>query len=375
MKVKYTEHSEDLYQNAPCGYLSMLADGEIVNINNTLLSWLRLSRDEVVFKKNFHDLLGIGGKIYLETHLMPLLQMQGQVKEINMELKGSEKIVVPVLINGTKVELNPGEVIYRLSIIDISQRKQYEKELLKARKEAEETNKRLIEINEELEHFAYTASHDLQAPLNNITAIVSLIENRKLFSLDEESGELFSIISNNTRRMRMMINDLLEYSKLDGINAETAPLSLNEVCHTAIEMLDEEVKKNGAQFSIKDLPIIEGRKMQFIRLFQNLFSNAIKYRSATAPHVEVSYEKERDFYTFYIKDNGIGFDQKYERKIFQFMERLHSHDDIAGTGIGLSACKRIVEKHGGRIGVNSSPGKGSTFYFTLPTPEFAHSKV
>jgi len=372
LKVKYTEHSEDLYQNAPCGYLSMQADGEIVNINNTLLSWLKLSREDVVYKKNFHDLLGIGGKIYLETHMMPLLQMHGEVKEINMELKGSEKTVVPVLINGAKVQLNTDQSIYRLSIIDITQRKQYEKELLKARKEAEETNKRLIEINEELEHFAYTASHDLQAPLNNITAIVSLIENKKLFNQGEESNELFSIISNNTRRMRMMINDLLEYSKLDGINAETAPLSLNEVCNTAIEMLANEVKKTHAHFTIKELPIVNGRKMQFIRLFQNLFSNAIKYRSVIPPHVEVSYERGRDFYTFFIKDNGIGFDQKYERKIFQFMERLHSHDDIAGTGIGLSACKRIVEKHGGSIGVTSVPGEGSTFYFTLPTPESTH---
>jgi len=367
LKVQYTEHSEDLYQNAPCGYLSMLADGEIVNINNTLLSWLNFSREEVVFKKKFQDLLGIGGKIYLETHIVPLLQMHGEVREINMELKGCDKITVPVLINGTKVQVNPDEAVYRLSITDITQRRLYEKELLKARKEAEETNKRLIEINEELEHFAYTASHDLQAPLNNITAIVSLIENKKLFSNGEESSELFSIISNNTRRMRMMISDLLEYSKIDGINAETAPISLTEVCHMAIEMLNEEVKSTGAIFSIPELPVIQGRKMQFIRLFQNFFSNAIKYRSEVAPLVEVSYENGREFCTFFIKDNGIGFDQKYDRKIFQFMERLHSHDAIAGTGIGLSACKRIVEKHGGRIGVTSSPGEGSTFYFTLPT--------
>lgn len=366
MKAKYTEHSEDLFQNAPCGYLSMQADGEIVNINNTLLTWLNFTRKEVINSKSFQDLLAIGGKMYFETHMMPLLQMQGEVREINIELKGKNKTVVPVLINGTKVQVNPEHTIYRLSIIDISQRKMYEKELLKARKEAEDTNKRLIQINEELEHFAYTASHDLQAPLNNIASAVYLIKLKNLIQ-HEETVELFSVIENNANRMRTMIYDLLEYSKLDGSSSESESFSLEEVCVLAIEMLDDEIKKNGAEFNISDLPIIKGSKTQFIRLFLNFFSNAIKYRKKTdTPVIHVSCEKIRDYYTIYIKDNGIGFDQKHDKKIFQFMERLHSHDDIAGTGIGLSACKRIVEKHGGRIGVTSAPGQGSTFYFTLP---------
>ncbi|KEO74809.1 sensor histidine kinase [Anditalea andensis] len=366
MKSKFIEHTEDLYQNAPCGYLTMLADGEIVNINNTLLFWLGYKRDEVLYKKRFPDLLGIGGKMYYETHMMPLLQMQEKVKEINMELRGSEKRVVPVLINGIKVQAQAGETFYRLSIIDITQRKQYEKELLKARKEAEETNKRLREINEELEHFAYTASHDLQAPLNNIGSVISLIERKKLLPKGEEGDELFSIIASNTQRMRTMIHDLLEYSKLDGKIGELVHISLRETSFLAMEMLNEEISKNGAKFTIEELPIIHGNKSQITRLFLNLFSNAIKYRKAEPPQIHVSFKEERNFFTVFVQDNGTGFEQKYDKKIFNFMERLHSHDEIAGTGIGLSACKRIVDKHGGSIGVSSVPGEGSTFYFTLP---------
>jgi len=345
----------------------MQADGEIVNINNTLLTWLKLSREEVINNKSFQDLLGMGGKMYFETHMMPLLQMQGEIKEINIELKGKDKTVVPVLINGTKVQINPHHAIYRLSIIDISQRKMYEKELLKARKEAESTNKRLTQINKELEHFAYTASHDLQAPLNNIASAVYLIELKELIPPGEESQELFAAIASNATRMRTMINDLLEYSKLDGNTLETESFALEEVCILAMEMLEGEIEKNGAKFSISELPEIEGSKTQFLRLFLNFFSNALKYRKKEeAPVIEVSCVKSRGFHTIFIKDNGIGFEQKHDKKIFQFMERLHSHDQIAGTGIGLSACKRIVEKHGGRIGVTSAPDQGSTFYFTLP---------
>jgi len=367
LKAKYTEHSEDLYQNAPCGYLSMESDGQIVNINNTLLTWLQLNREDVVHHTSFQDLLGMGGKIYFETHLMPLLQMHGEVKEINLELRGKNKVIVPVLINGTKVNVDSDQVIYRLSILDISHRKMYEKELLNARLKAEETNKRLKQINEELEHFAFTASHDLQAPLNNIASAAYLLELKKLIPKGGEIEELFSSIASNATRMRTMINDLLDYSKLDGVSTDSETFSLEEVCILAIEMLDHEIQKNKAQFSISDLPVIEGSKTQFIRLFLNFFSNAIKYRKIdTVPSIEVSCEKLRGYFTVYIKDNGIGFDQKHDKKIFQFMERLHSHDQIAGTGIGLSACKRIVEKHGGSVGVTSAPGEGSTFYFTLP---------
>lgn len=344
----YIEHTEDLYQNAPFGYLSILINGEIINVNNTLLKLLDFERDEIVRQKFFPDLLGIGGKIYFESHLMPLLQMQGEVSEINLELRGKGTIQIPVLINMKRIQRNSGDKpVYWISVLDITQRQHFEKELIKAKKEAEENSKRLKQLNEELERFAYIASHDLQAPLNTISGIVDLIERKNLMVPGAYSEKLFSLIISNTRRMKMMIYDLLEYSKIDEKPTEFEPVPLNEICRQALELLDEEIQKNQAIYHIPELPMVVGVKIQLVRLFQNLFSNAIKYRSEGSPVVTVSWEKTETFYTIRVKDNGIGFKQEYEHKIFGFMERLHSNDTIPGTGIGLSSCKRIVEKMAG----------------------------
>jgi light-regulated signal transduction histidine kinase (bacteriophytochrome) len=344
----------------------MLSDGKIINVNNTLLGWLDYQRDEVVSRKGFQDLLGMGGKIYFETHLMPLLQMQGNVSGINMVLRGKGEVQIPVLIHAKRVQRNPSDqAVYWVSITDITQRKLFEKELVKARKAAEENALRLKQINEELEQFAYTASHDLQAPLNTISAVADLILEKNLIREDSNGEELFSLIIRNTNRMKMMIRDLLDYSKIDVTSTPIGQVFLNEACNQAIEMLDDEIQHNHTVFHIGDLPMALGVKSQFVRLFQNLFSNAIKYRSEADPVITVSWQRTDKFYTIQVSDNGRGFEQEYARKVFEFMERLHSHESIPGTGIGLSACARILEKLGGKIWVKSAPGQGTTFYFTV----------
>ena len=363
----FIEDTEDLYQNAPFGYLSMRADGLIVNINATLLDWLGYELEEIVYQKTFQDLLGMGGKIYLETHLMPMLQMQGEISEINLELKGKDSIRLPTLINAIRTLGRSGfQPVYRFSVLNITQRKQYEMELLKARKQAEQTVQRLKQINRELEEFAYIDSYDLQAPLNTILGLMDLLERSEHYPAKSDEAKYFSLIKSNTKRMKLMINGLLDYSRIEGNVMEFEVVPLNEACETALEMLDDEVKKNNAAFIIPQLPVVFGDKIQLVRLFQNLFGNALKYRSEADPVVEVVFEYKKDEITFFVKDNGIGFDEKFKDQIFGFMKRLHSHDSIEGTGIGLSACKRILEIHGGTIDAKSEPGKGSTFYFTLP---------
>lgn len=366
----FIEDVEDLYQNAPFGYLSMRADGLIVNINATLLVWLGYEKNEVVHRKTFQDLLGMGGKIYLETHLVPMLQMQGEISEINLELKRKDLNKLPALVNARRIlarsEFQP---VYRFSVLDITQRKQYEMELMKERKKAEQTVQRLKQINQELEQFAYTASHDLQAPLNTITGLMGLLERSGNYSADSDEEMYFSLIKSNAQRMKLMIKGLLDYSKIEENEMGFEEVSLNEVCHTALEMLDAEVKQNNAVFIIPKLPVIVGDKIQLVRLFQNLFGNALKYRSEADPVVKVKIEEKKDQITVFVNDNGIGFEEEFYDQIFGFMKRLHSHDSIPGTGIGLSACKRILEIHGGTISAKSSPGKGSTFYFTIPKSE------
>jgi PAS domain S-box-containing protein len=365
----YIEDAEDLYQNAPFGYLTMRANGLIVNINATLLTWLGYERDEIAGHKSFHDLLGMGEKIYFETHLMPMLQMAGEISEINIELKGKEPIRIPTLLNARRISVQPDEEpIFRFSILNITQRKLYELELMKARKEAEQTVQRLKQINQELEQFAYIASHDLQAPLRRISGMIDIMERKGHFPKGGEAENYFSFIKSNAQRMKRMISDLLEYAKIDRNEMEFKEVSLNEVCEITLEMIRDQVNENNAVFTIAKLPVVVGDKIQLVRLFQNLFVNAIKYRSDKDPVITVTFEEKDDEITVFVRDNGIGFKQELADEVFRFMKRLHSSENIPGTGIGLSACKRILEIHGGTIGVESEPGKGSTFYFTLPKP-------
>lgn len=362
----FNEDIEDLYQNAPFGYLTILPEGRIVNANATLLKLLGYEREEFVNQKSFQDLMKIGGKIYFETHLIPLLQIQGECSEISLGLQPKFGAELPVLINGKKVisESN-SQPFYRFSILDISQRKRYEKELLLARKNADEKTQKLKQINEELEQFAAIASHDLQAPLRIVLGLMSILK-RDYVPEGGNAEYYFSLIQTNTERMKLMIRDLLAHSKIDQEVMEMEEVSLQEVCKTTIELLQEQAKANDAYFRIPDLPTVRGNQIQLVRLFENLFSNAIKYRSLQNPIIQVTFTKSEDYTTISVKDNGVGFDPIHTERIFKFMKRLHGQDHIPGTGIGLASCKKIVEFHGGEIGATSEPGKGSTFFFTLP---------
>ncbi len=362
----FFEDAEDLYQNAPCGYLSMRVDGLIVNINSTLLHWLGFERNEIVLQKSFQDLLGVGEKIYYETHMMPMLQIQGEISEINIELKGKEPIRLPALVNAKRISGHrKNEPLFRFSILNITQRKLYELELMKAKKEAEKTVQKLKQMNLDLEQFAYIASHDLQAPVRTIFGLIRLLEKKGKFTAGSDEEKYFSLIKSNAQRMKLMIKDLLDYATIDKEERKFEKVSLNEVCETAIEIIRDQVNENHAIITIPALPSVNGNKLQLTRLFQNLFNNAIKYRSDADPKIIVQFEDREHEIKVFVQDNGMGFEQHLANKVFDFMKRLHSHDNIPGTGIGLSACKRIVEYHGGTIGVKSDPGEGSTFFFTL----------
>ncbi len=363
---EHLESAQELYQNAPCGFLIMRLDGCILDVNKTLLTWLGFKRNDVVGEKTFQDLLVKGGEIYFETYFIPLLQLQGEVTEINMELKGKGDIQMPVLINANKADKKSGNrSVFRMSLLDISHRKLYEKEIIKERKKAEDAMVRLSEINVELERFVHRASHDLQAPLKTISTIISLIKAKNLIEPDSKVDELFSVIKRNTKQMMLMVEDLFEYSKIDVGSVELEPISLEEVCRESINIIINRFENDHITFNISDLPIVMGVRIQLLNLFLNLFSNAIKYRSDADPVITITSKKENGSHKIFIKDNGIGFEEKYKDKVFEFMERLHGKDTIEGTGIGLSTCKRIVENHGGQIGVESNPGRGSTFYFSL----------
>lgn len=364
MKKRITDQ---LLDDAPCGYLQIKSDGTIIRMNNTLRKWLGFELEEALESISIEDLFSMGGKIYCQTHMLPLLQMQGEISEINFTMAGRNAITFPVLINAKRDAKAPGkEHTFSVFVVDITQRKMYEGELLKERKNAEDAAERLKQVNSELEQFAYTASHDLQSPLRTISGMIYLLEKKKIIEPGSEGEKLFSLIKNNSNQMRMMVRDLLEYSKVDHDRSDLSPVSILEVFGQTIELLKDDVEKNEAEFKISEMPVILGSKSQLIRLFKNLFENSIKYRSEATPVIVVTQHTTSDYYHIQVSDNGIGFDKEHATKIFSFMKRLHSNENIPGTGIGLTVCKRIMRNHGGSISAESKKGEGAVFKLQFP---------
>ncbi len=226
-------------------------------------------------------------------------------------------------------------------------------------------NEKLLLSNQELQQFAYSASHDLQEPLRNISAYINLFLRSYGNTLTEEGNEYLHFASDAAQRMHHLIKDLLTFSKLDHAEEPMGKFDGNDIIREALNNLQMAVEESNAIILYHDLPILYGNHSQILLLFQNLIDNAIKFRSKCEPLVFIDMEEKSGLWEFKIKDNGIGIPQQFHNKIFGFFNRLHPRDKIQGSGLGLSICKKIVEKHNGSIVVESKPGKGSTFTFTL----------
>ncbi|APX97995.1 sensor histidine kinase [Natronorubrum daqingense] len=224
----------------------------------------------------------------------------------------------------------------------------------------------LKESNKSLEQFAYAASHDLQEPLRMISSYLQLIEQRYGNELDEEVDEFIEFAIDGADRMRGMIDGLLEYSRIDTEGGQLTETDLNDVLEDVRADLQMKINEHEATITSDSLPRVEGDPDQLRQLFQNLLSNAIEYSGDDQPTVAVEAERSGAEWQISVIDDGIGIDPDDQERIFEVFQRLHSHDEYEGTGIGLALCKRIVERHGGRIWVESEPGDGSTFTFTLP---------
>ncbi|ELY50983.1 PAS domain-containing sensor histidine kinase [Natronolimnohabitans innermongolicus] len=229
-----------------------------------------------------------------------------------------------------------------------------------------EYQRRLEESNERLEQFAYAASHDLQEPLRMVRSYLQLIENRYGNALDEDGEEFLEYAVDGAERMRQMINGLLEYSRVDTRGDPFEPVDLNDVLDDVCEDLQMRIDESNAEITTDDLPCVDGDDGQLRRVFQNLLSNAIEYSRDEPPQVDVSATRDDDQWIISVQDNGIGIDLDEQERIFEVFQRLHTHEEHSGTGIGLALSRRIVERHGGEIWVDSEPGEGATFSFTLP---------
>jgi PAS domain S-box-containing protein len=226
----------------------------------------------------------------------------------------------------------------------------------------------LLRSNAELEQFAYVASHDLQTPLRAISGYLNLLTKRFDGKLDGDADRFIHRTHANVLRMQRLINDLLTYSRLTTRAHPFQPTDCNQVVAEVLEMLQPVIEESGARITHGLLPTIPADGGQLFQLFQNLIGNAIKFRDHRSPEVHVGAERADKGWLFAVKDNGIGIDPQYGERIFLIFQRLHTMDQYPGTGIGLAICKKIVERHGGKIWVESKAGEGATFKFLLPDP-------
>jgi len=219
--------------------------------------------------------------------------------------------------------------------------------------------------NGALQDFAYVASHDLQEPLRMVSSYTQLLARRYKGRLDADADEFIAYAVDGAKRMHVLIQDILEYSRVDAAGDTLLPVAVRDVFRAAVVNLDGAIAESSADVSSGTLPRAIGDQRQLAQLFQNVIGNALKYRGADVPRVRVTAEKDGDMLRFAIRDNGIGIAPEYFDRIFRMFQRLHAKSEYGGTGIGLAICKRIVERHGGRMWVASKPGTGSTFFFTL----------
>jgi signal transduction histidine kinase/ligand-binding sensor domain-containing protein len=235
----------------------------------------------------------------------------------------------------------------------------------RAREDAELANKELERKNKELEQFAFVASHDLQEPLRTTASFVELLQKQYQGKLDDKADKYLVYISKSTERMKALIKDLLDYSRI-GRKQQIELVDCNVVLQEMLADLAVAIEEKKAVIKSEHLPVIQGYPMEMKQLFQNLVINAIKFsKPGVAPEVNISVQRIKGFWQFAVQDNGIGMEEKHSDKIFIIFQRLHTRNQYEGSGIGLAHCKKIVELHGGKIWIKSKPGEGSTFYFTI----------
>jgi two-component system CheB/CheR fusion protein len=248
---------------------------------------------------------------------------------------------------------------------DITQRKENELAVAELNQQLNVRANELISSNEELERFAYVASHDLQEPLRMVSSFLQLLQKKYAGQLDQTATQYIDFAVDGAERMKRLILDLLEYSRVGTNKDVLTEINLGDIVNQVLKNYDTKITERDAVIRTQLLPTIMANRMQITQLMQNLVGNALKYNTSFVPEIEIGCEEKLDHWQFYVSDNGIGIDKKFFEKVFIIFQRLHNKKQFSGTGIGLAICRKIVERHGGNIWIESTPGNGSTFFFTI----------
>lgn len=335
----------------------LITEGDvIVYVNAALCRMYGIKKEDANALSVFTEMIVEEDK---DNFLMNLAQQISEkdlpvVGETTIIKKDGERVNIGYSVSAIKID---GRIQILSVIRNITERKMAEEELKKKTRE-------LTRSNSELEQFAYVASHDLQEPLRMITSYVQLIESRYKDKLDDDAKEFIDFAVDGANRMRNLIQSLLEYSRVNKMKP-FGKIELDKLLTIVLTNLNDKIKENKATIKIDHLPDIYGDDILILQLFQNLIDNAIKFKGVDPPEIIISSVEKDDEYLFMVTDNSIPIPKEYSEKIFILFQRLHTRDKYPGTGIGLSICKKIVERHGGKIWVEPEQDKGNTFFFTI----------
>jgi len=341
------EEIHDLYNNSPCGYFSLDTDGNVININDSLLNQLGYSRNEVL-NKNYLKILVEDAK---SKERFDHFKKTGIVTNREIQLrKKDEKLILFNLSATALFDKNKKFIRSRTTLFDITERKKAEV--------------KVQELAKELEAFTYSVSHDLRAPLRSISGYVKILEEDYHQVLDQEGKRLLSVVDRNATNMGALIDDLLDFTRMNRTEISGQVIDLDDMVNHIINDLHEMEKGRGIKFKIEPLGFIKGDLSMMRQVWINLISNAIKYtRKTDHPLIEISSHVEEKKRVFVIRDNGVGFDMKYAHKLFGVFQRLHKAEDFEGTGVGLALVHRIISRHGGNIWADAAPNQGAAFSF------------
>jgi PAS domain S-box-containing protein len=345
-----------LFYRSPIGTY-IIQNGHFRLVNRQLAYILGYEEDELIGRPSLSFVLAEDRDAVRENAVRMLkgecsLGYEFRVVNKQAKIKWVMETVVPIYYRRKRATLG--------SLIDVTERKQMEERLKQITAELQYSNT-------ELEQFAYVISHDLQEPLRMVSSYTQLLAKRYSDKLDNDADEFIAYAVDGTKRMQSLLHDLLEYSRVGTRGKPFSLVNCQHIVEQAIANLKIAIEECGASVSYDVLPTIMGDEGQLVRLFQNLIGNAIKFRREEAPQVHISAKRMNYIVTFSVKDNGIGIDPQHSQSIFEIFRRLHTIEEYPGTGMGLAICKKIVERHGGHISVQSQPGQGSTFYFSVNT--------
>ena len=354
--------SEEKYRNI----VETANEGIMIGDPSGIITFVNVKMEEILGYSS-EELLGTDGLFLIDKNELEIAHKQIEDRKMGMKQEYERKFIrkdgeeIWTIVSATPLQDNNGNHTGNLSMItNITPRKKREEKL-------KLTMDELNRSNQELERFAYVSSHDLQEPLRMVTLYSQLLERRYKDSLDSDADDFIEYIVENAKRMKQLIDDLLEYSRVTSQAKEFENVDLEKTLDVVLTNLSVSIAENNVKVTHEPLPTVFADENQMLQVFQNLITNAIKFHGQKPPEINISSHKGEGEWTFAIKDNGIGIKSEHQKQIFDVFKRLHTREEYLGTGIGLSIVQKIITHHDGRIWVESEPGKGSVFYFTIPT--------